>query len=599
MKNMRRWLLAAVCAAVLAVGTLSTAAATYPTHVMNSDFEDPQLNTATSQVNASRIPYWNTTAYGGLVEIMGKNNGTYIPGTLLEARSGKQAAELNADEQSTLYQYVSTTPGSFFEWGISHHGRRGPDTMLLVIGPKQAYDPKKPSKSGVDQFMQIGEFIRSHEELSSLVPSDSGCSEEIVVYTPRFADKGAFESSTTPITLKRTRTNTEEWHIWFIRSDNDKWYDYGTASTEENPGYNYLYEVPADQEETVFAFVAYENTIPSESKGEKNLTYGNLIDNLTFGLMFNLTVEPLAGGNASVKEATESEPSLVVNSGDIGTKRYRDSAVVTITAEANAAADYGFAGALINGTPYSSHDFTPVAGTSKSTLDLTISQTSIAKLIYSRNGHVTYEPNGGVYNGTTAATERTYSYYTNGLSESEIPTGSDFTFTGWEVFTIADGSLDVMIPAEHRITYSAEDTEAPILTVEYTDEAGNAQTLNLLATKENGVTFVAQYNYLQLAASMTKVEDGGDYEFSKVGGKVAIRNDSRVATVSGSSVVRKTSGAVGDSIEAVATAEDGYVFDGWFESEDAATPLTKATNLCLQRCRRKRALCEVLARTDA
>ena len=84
--------------------------------------------------------------FGQLIEILKKNNGVYIKNYTLTPRAGLQAAELNADEQSSLYQSIKTTPGSFVKWGISHHGRNGYDTMLLVIGPKQSVNPAKKAK---------------------------------------------------------------------------------------------------------------------------------------------------------------------------------------------------------------------------------------------------------------------------------------------------------------------------------------------------------------------------------------------------------------------------------------------------------------------
>ena len=60
-------------------------------------------------------------------------------------------------ETSTLYQYVKTSGGSQYKWNLYHRGRQGDDTMALVIGPKQKYNPKKTSRTGKDQFMKIAD----------------------------------------------------------------------------------------------------------------------------------------------------------------------------------------------------------------------------------------------------------------------------------------------------------------------------------------------------------------------------------------------------------------------------------------------------------
>ena len=138
------------------VPTLATAENNYS--LQNSGFELPAISKTYDQPLASNVPNWNTTAYGQKIELLTANNGVYITGKRLAPKVGTQAAELNADEQSSLYQSIKTTPGSFVKWGISHHGRNGYDTMLLVIGPKQSVDPIKPTKNDYDQFMNFLHF---------------------------------------------------------------------------------------------------------------------------------------------------------------------------------------------------------------------------------------------------------------------------------------------------------------------------------------------------------------------------------------------------------------------------------------------------------
>ena len=114
------------------------------------------------------MTYWSTTANGGKIELLKENAGTYILNVHMEPAVGYQAAELNGEEPSTLYQYVKTSGGSQYKWNLFHHGRQGDDTMAFVIGPKQKYDPKKTSKKiMVTRFLQIRSQVLSKLSNSS------------------------------------------------------------------------------------------------------------------------------------------------------------------------------------------------------------------------------------------------------------------------------------------------------------------------------------------------------------------------------------------------------------------------------------------------
>ena len=110
-----------------------------------------------------KVTAWNTTATDGKIELFIENTNTYIPSVKLIPSAGNIAAELNAEEESTLYQNVATTPASIYEWGLDHGARNYADIMALVIGPKQTVDPSKqdtnndgkPDKGGRDQLMQM------------------------------------------------------------------------------------------------------------------------------------------------------------------------------------------------------------------------------------------------------------------------------------------------------------------------------------------------------------------------------------------------------------------------------------------------------------
>ncbi|KIF07707.1 hypothetical protein PL81_00425 [Streptomyces sp. RSD-27] len=82
-----------------------------------------------SQTQApKRVPGWLTTATDHRIELW-RSGFQGVP-----AAEGAQFAELNANEVSTLYQDLPTTPGTKLYWRLYHRGRQGDDTMALDIG---------------------------------------------------------------------------------------------------------------------------------------------------------------------------------------------------------------------------------------------------------------------------------------------------------------------------------------------------------------------------------------------------------------------------------------------------------------------------------
>lgn len=143
-------LLALASLAILAAPALSatpaqaaqdpTSCAT-PTAVVNGGFEIPALPPGGyGQFTDSDVPGWQTTASDGEFEFWGSGfNG--VP-----AAEGNNFVELNANEVSTLYQDLPTTPGTTLQWSLQHRGRAGVDTLRVLIG-----DPAGPLiQSGPD-----------------------------------------------------------------------------------------------------------------------------------------------------------------------------------------------------------------------------------------------------------------------------------------------------------------------------------------------------------------------------------------------------------------------------------------------------------------
>lgn len=547
----------AICLCTSYINVLPTAAADNEGYsLQNSGFENPSISKTYDQPIDSNVPNWSTTAYGKKIEILKENSGTYIPGYKLTPREGLQAAELNADEQSSLYQNIQTTPGSFVKWGISHHGRNGYDTMLLVIGPKQSVNPAKKAKDGYDQFMKMGQYVKNNSELSDLIPTGAGASQEFVVYSPKFAAGGEFVTGENAnFTTYRTVSNTEKWHIWFIRSNKDKWYDYGTNVTADTSalGYNNIYEVPESQTETTFAFTAYESA--PKSDGKVDLTYGNIIDDISFGLLYNVSVHTLAGGSAAVTGDNKNDLSVSYTGKNFATDKYKSDSVVTLTVTPDDANDYIFTGAVINGRLYNYTDFEADSTNTVYTKDITVDEAKYIKLAFARKGHILYDPNGGKFKGTSAVTDEEYSHFKSGINETEVPQHSSAAFTQWTLYTNDGQHSGIKIPANHTVKYIAEDGVTPKLDISWY-ENGVQQSVTLRAAQEDGVLLVANYDFSHEAIALTD------------GGSVGIKNTTNTSTaVSGDDKHKKTAGEEGDIITVTANVAEGYQFDGWFEEE--------------------------------
>ncbi len=317
-----RVLLIAVACAGIAYAADNTSAG--ETKLQNGSFEDgPTFTGNYSQPDQGSVPYWNTTAFQGKIELLKTNTGTYIPGVTVTPSDGDYAAELNADEESTLYQNVKTSPSSVYEWGLDHGARNGKDIMALVIGPKQSVDPSKPSKDGRDQFMQMVDWLKDpkknnaiSEEINTIKSGKTP--KQYTVYSKKFAASGAFKDNAgnNAFSLTPSTIYTEEWHIWIMASSKatsgtNPWNSYGsnaegsagsstdTGNTNVDLSKYYLYTVPAGQTETVFGFVSVGYEGSSAGSGNAK-TYGNFLDNINFQLYHPLSGSTTVHGSAVI-----------------------------------------------------------------------------------------------------------------------------------------------------------------------------------------------------------------------------------------------------------------------------------------------------------
>ncbi len=98
--------------------------------ITNESFENPVIpNTTWRLIKENNMPGWLTTATDNNIEIWS----TGFQG--IPAFEGNQFIELNATQNSALYQILCLTPGSVVNWSVRHRGRRGVDVAQVRIGP--------------------------------------------------------------------------------------------------------------------------------------------------------------------------------------------------------------------------------------------------------------------------------------------------------------------------------------------------------------------------------------------------------------------------------------------------------------------------------
>lgn len=543
--------------------------------IVNGSFEEPAQETMLApQLEAQKVSGWSTTATDDKIEF-GVNTKTdsapQLSGNDKSIPHGKQFAELNANQVSTLYQNVSTVGGHIYEWGLSHRGRAGTDTMALIIGPKQAKDPAKPDPNGQDQFMRLTAWVqRNAAPLGVTVPTD-GCSQRITVYSKKFDENGGFlnnPGNESPFSTAPSNLYTETWSVWIIATGNQSWGSYGTHSPAYNPlqgiggGIGCSYTVPARQTETTFAFCSYS------SSGSGGLTVGNLLDNITFSLYHNVTFTTTAGGQGTVGAEIQGTTKTVdfsdKNAIDVPVRHNRE---MTLTAPATA--DSGattFVGAYItrHSTDGSSTEFvdkerwTPNGTTY--TYTGTVTAPTDVVLVFVRSPAVTYDANGGdKYVHTPDAKEPTdvVSFaadtkpYTSHKATASQKKG--WVFDGW--LLARAGKEGLVLPATHTVSY---DAETHTFTFAYAD--GDKTITEPL--KANGVALLAQWRWQQ--TFQTQLQQGDTVTDTDTCGTITTK-DGQTADI--------YNAATGEQVTVTANANEGYAFLGWYRTIDGQLQL--------------------------
>lgn len=546
--------------------------------IVNGSFEEPgQTELRAPQLDAETVPGWSTTATDQKIEL-GAQIGAACPGQLVylsdkSIPDGKQIAELNADEVSTLYQNVSTVDGHIYEWGLSHRGRMGTDTMALIIGPKQDNAPAKPDKNenGQDQFMRLTDWVkRNAATLGVTVPTD-GCSQRITVYSKKFDENGGFLNNTgseSPFSTAPSNLYTETWSVWIIATGNQSWGSYGTHNRNYNPlkgiggGIGCSYTVPAGQNETTFAFCSYAGAT-------NNKTLGNLLDNITFSLYHNVTFTTTAGGQGTVSaEIQGTIKTEAFSDGNAINVPVRNNRQMTLTAPATA--DSGvttFVGAYItqHRTDGSFTEFVDKSqwtpnGTTYTYTGTVTAPTDVV-LVFVRSPAVTYDANGGdKYVHTLGAKEPTdvvsfaadtkRTEYTSHAATASQKTG--WVFDGW--LLARAGNRGLVLPEEHKVSY---DAEKHTFTFAYADgDKTTTETLNA-----NGVALLAQWKWQQ--TFQTQLQQGDTATDNKDCGTITKDNKT----------VETYNAATGEKVTVTAKANSGYAFLGWYRTIDGQLQL--------------------------
>ena len=545
--------------------------------IKNGSFEQPAFVSKDSpQWPANNVPGWDTTASDKLIEFGSTRKNGRVPHIWgkPDIPDGDQFAELNADEESTLYQYATTVGGNVYEWGLSHRGRSGIDQMALIIGPKQDVDPAKPSKTGKDQFMRMTDWVRQHASNLKVDIQQTGCTQKITVYSKKFAANGEFQNDIgDAFSASPSDVYTEKWNVWIIGTSNTAWGNYGTKSSAYAAGklaYSCRYAVPDGQTETVFAFCSY-----SAAGGN---TCGNLIDNIHFSLYQTITAAATAEGSGFIGVPT----------GDKGSKYYEigssmrelvvaNGSSITVKAVEPESGDVQFVGAYVTRQTAKGLEqvFIPVTDKEKwgeedgtYTYVHRVEEPADIVLVFVKKPMVIYEAKGGdryIYgdNGTNAVSFAQQAGSDGTLKEREPYTAqaAETTKDGWRF----DGWLlprkTKVLPAVHTVKY---DTASETFT--FTAADGTNEKLH-----SGGATLIAQWKWRQRFVTASRVKENGkvsaDFRENTDCGTVDIV-DHVGESVANNPAAKDYFASASERVTVTATANAGYEFIGWYQQVD-------------------------------
>lgn len=538
--------------------------------IKNGSFEEPAFHDKNSpQWPANNVPDWDTTASDQLIEFGSRRNGKDAPqltGVDKTIPDGSQFAELNADEESTLYQYATTVGGNVYEWGLSHRGREGVDHMALIIGPKQNFDPAKPSEDGRDQFMRMTDWVSQHASGMA----DMGCTQKITVYSKKFAKNGRFENDIgDAFSASPSDVYTEKWNVWIIGTSNTAWGNYGTKSSAYAAGnlaYSCRYAVPDGQTKTVFAFCSY-------SAATSDKTLGNLLDAISFELFQRLSISASGGkGELSISADGKDDYTYRVENGKSQEALAANGSTVTVRAEEP---DTGttFVGAYVtyqnlDGTltrEFIAADQWQKDSSGVYRYDHKVETPAEISLIFVKSPTVLYDPYGGdkyYYEDGVGEPTNIVSFAENTERTEYTSHAANSSKDGWQFAGWLLARNKVLLPAEHTVIYDKR-TNTLTFNGNGTDISTGAAVSS--TTVIGGATLVAQWKWRQ--RFITQVQNGSSFEDNSDCGRVTVVGSS----ANGNDVATDYYADTGERVRATATANDGYCFIGWYQQIDNGT----------------------------
>lgn len=557
--------------------------------IKNGSFEEPVFDDKPSpQWPANNVPDWDTTASDKLIEFGSTRKTGRVPHIWgnPDIPDGDQFAELNADEESTLYQYAETVGGNVYEWGLSHRGRDGIDQMAVIIGPKQSQIDQTTGKSvgiapdkdaeGKDQFMRMTDWVRLHASNLKVAIPPTGCTQKITVYSKKFAKKGGFQNDIgDAFSASPSDVYTEKWNVWIIGTNNNAWGNYGTKSpayAAGNLAYSCRYAVPDGQTETVFAFCSY-----SAAGGS---TCGNLIDNIHFSLYQTITAAATAGGSGYIGVPTGNESVLYKIDDKMRELVVANGSTIKVKAVKPKDSNVQFVGAYVTRQTAKGLEqvFIPVADEGwreegdTYTYEHRVEEPADIVLVFVKKPMVIYEAKGGdryIYgdNGTNAVSFAPQvsgdgSTTARGPYESKAATTAKdgWKFDGWLL-----PRKNKVLPAVHTVSYDAERETFTF--------AANGETTEL---ESGGATLIAQWKWRQrfVTASRVKDKDGmvsADIQENTACGSITVTSDGAAVKTETTEAVTDYYSQANEKITATATAKNGYRFVGWYQQLDGDT----------------------------
>lgn len=566
------------------------------TNIANGSFEDDiHLGNKSTSKFTLCSPHWRTTETDHRIEIVAQNDyyidpvGHSVP---FAPSDGEYAAELNAHEASSLYQYVTTEPGKQYEWGLDHRGRSGRDAMALIIGPRQENEPYKDNQKALDQYQQIVQWIQmsvdNYVGLDVVNFSQSGCSKKIILYSTKFDKVGGFANASSGSAFSWTADaeHTEKWCVWIMASENDAWASYGSNALEQSKkvDYDYTYTIPDGQNQSVFAFVAYNTANGSNSTG-------NFLDNISFREFYRIETYTTPNGSGTYFYNANTKTADFTYAKNYVGKQEKNSYFMV-----DAKCDDGavFIGAFVNGEFYSADDdahWTRLEdGTYRFEADKVTKHYKV-HLVFSKAG-VQYDVNGGKayhydpHNESTGDFVQLSGAGASYTSHAAVGQNDDWKFMGWEY---AGSGKAVRFDAKHTVTHTAPEgtTDSGTLTIKGkkvnpdTGAVGDAVTVENIPESQ-GATFVAQWKYRQAFVAQLKNADG-TWSNVTTGGTVSSKLKGAKGSIDAGDGSGKDEDAYkksgvayfvddGTFVEAVAAPKEGYHFEGWYDLSNPDAP---------------------------